>query len=220
MWALTSRALVVATILVACGGPVASGPTDPEPGAASPQAAVDELIRDLRIPDFESAGHLLVPGQAAVASLAEGATFNQVADAIESGDRSVGSNFWAGFAQGAGGFLSGSVSLGTGEDMAEAGIEFTPVEVSLEDGQTRRLVARDVDGYRIDLFASFGAGLANRMIPPVERLLSTQTVDAKTILPELKLMVPSLQVAATEPGLLPSTHQDLLQLIELITRIN
>jgi hypothetical protein len=81
------------------------------------------------------------------------------------------------------------------------------------------MMVRDVDGYRIDLFASFGPGLADKMLPPVERLLSTQTDDARVIISELKTIVPSLIVAGNQPGLSPVVTQQLVQLIELITRV-
>jgi hypothetical protein len=57
------------------------------------------------------------------------------------------------------------------------------------------------------------------MLPPVERLLSTQTEDALMILTELRSIVPSLLVATTLPGLSPVVIQQLVQLVELITRV-
>ncbi len=79
---------------------------------------------------------------------------------------------------------------------------------------------RDVDGYRIDLFASFGAGLADKMISPVERLLGTQTSDARLILTELQGIVPSLLAAAQLPDTPGDVSQQLLALVEVITRVS
>jgi hypothetical protein len=57
------------------------------------------------------------------------------------------------------------------------------------------------------------------MLAPVERLLATQTDDALVILTELKSIVPSLMVATGLPGLSPTVIQQLVQLVELITRV-
>ena len=222
MWRRTLSAILVMMVaLIACARDGDQTATQQRgPGADTPQEAVRELIDHLKEPDFTAASNLLVPGQAALASLVEGATFAQVADAISEGDADVASNFWAGFAQGAGGFLTGTITIGDGPVVTEGETEFQTVDVLLTDGGERRMVTRDVDGFRVDLFASFGGGLADKMIPPVERLLSSQTDDAKTILPALKNVVPSLLVAVNQPDLTPQAIQDILRLVELITRIS
>ena len=222
MWRKTlSAGFVVLITLSACAG---EGPAIAQPetgaGAESPQDAVDELIRHLNAPDFTKASRLVVPGQAAVASLVEGASFAQVADALDHSDAAVASNFWAGFAQGAGGFLAGSVATSNGSVVNEGEVDFHTVEVRLDDGSTRQLYTRDVDGFRIDLFASFGGGLADKMIAPVERLLNSENDDAAIIVPVLKTVVPSLLVAANQDDMTPRSIQDILRLIELITRVN
>ena len=164
MWCKTlSAGLVLVIGLAACAR------DDPAPatalaeigeGAKTPQEAVADLVDFLNTPDFTSAGQLVVPGQAALASLVEGATFVQVADALKGGDAAVASNFWAGFAQGAGSFLSGSVTTSDGPVASEGGLDFHTVEVTLDDGSSRQMLTRDVDGFRVDLFASFAAAVA------------------------------------------------------------
>ena len=92
--------------------------------------------------------------------------------------------------------------------------------MTVSDGTSRTVYTRDVDGHRIDLFASFGAGMAEQMIPPVERLLTISSDESALIQSELKSIVPSLVVATEQPGLSPKAIQDLLRLIELITRVS
>lgn len=215
-----SACLAVLLLATACGG----GSTDessPErgPGAGTPQAAVRELIEHLNAGDFGASAQLAVPNQAALASLAEAATFGEVAEAIRTSDVAVAANFWSGFAQGTGSFLIGNVSTNEGTVVTESGVEFSGVLVIPESQSRREMITRDVDGYRVDLFASFGGGLAGRMIPPVERLLTTDSEDARLILAELQKIVPSLTVATAQPGLPPDSAQHLVQLIELITRL-
>lgn len=222
MWRKAIVAALVLTVgLTACArNDLATAASDVGRGADTPLKAVEELVGLLNTADFAVASALVVPGQPALASLVEGATFAQVADAIEGGDAAVASNFWAGFAQGAGSFLTGSLTTDAGPVITEAELEFHTVDITLEDGSRRQLLARDVNGYRIDLFASFGGGLADKMIPPVERLISSQTDDASIVLPALKTIVPSLLVAANQPETTPQSVQDLLRLIELITRVS
>ena len=80
-------------------------------------------------------------------------------------------------------------------------------------------MVRDVDGQRVDLFASFGASLAGAMVSPVELLLGTSTDESRAILAALREVVPSLLVAASDPDLSPEAVQGILQLVEMITRV-
>ena len=188
-------------------------------GATSPVAAVEELRSMLIAGDFASAGALAVPNQAALASLGEGASFGQVADAITDGDAEIAANFWSGFGQGVGEVLNSELAIEDRGSTTESGVEFFLVGVMPAEGTERLIMTRDVDGQRIDLFASFGAGLAQRMISPVEILLGTSSADSAVILNALQDVVPSLLVSATDPSLSPEAVQDVLQLVELITRV-
>lgn len=213
--------LVCAVMVAACGGgDVASETTiAPGQGADTPGGSVEELVAAIDAADFADASRLAVPGQAALAALAEGATFGEVARALSQGDAGIAANFWTGFAQETGSFLSADVSVVDGETRSEEGVEFHMITVTPTDGSTRSVVVRDVDGYRVDLFASFGSGLADKMTRPVERLLGTNTADARLILAELQDIVPSLHVAASLSGVSPEASQQIIALIEVITRV-
>lgn len=209
-------ALVAAFVFGCSGGdPAPSGPSS----AGTPEEAVSALIAHLDQAEFDAAGSLSMPRQAALASLAEGATFSDVADALKEGDSHVASNFWAGFAQGAGGYLAGATVGETGEPVVLDGVAFHPVMVRPADGPPRTVFVREEDGFRVDLFASFAPGLADRMPPPVERLLTTNTDDARLILGELEMVVPSLMIAANSGDQPSEATQQLLRLVELITRV-
>ncbi len=223
-WAMRASRLLIVVVAVgigACGGGVetVSPSGTAGPGADTSQEAVLELIDHLNVPDFSAASHLAVPNQAALASLAEGATFSEVAEALKGGDATVAANFWAGFAQGSGSYLTGTLTTAEGSTVSQDAGDFQTIVITPETGGDRVMMLRDVDGYRIDLFASFGPGLAGKMLAPVERLLGTQTDDARVILAELKNIVPSLMVATNLPGLSPVVIQELVQLVELITRV-
>ena len=219
---LTPRAVVLLAALAVAGcGPGDTVDTAPEqpPGAETPTAAVEGLIEAIHEPDFPAAGRLSVPGQAALAALAEGATLDEVAESLEADDGQVSANFWSGFAQGAGGFLTGDVSAAEDGLVEGDGYQFHSVSVQSADGEPRTLLVRDEDGYRVDIFASFGPALADKMIAPVERLLTTQTEDSRLILNELQAIVPSLLVAASQPGTSATASQEIVALVEVITRV-
>lgn len=215
-------ALTAALLLAGCNGaPVATEPSiTPGPGAESPTAAVNDLVAALNEPDFSAASRLAVPGQAALAALAEGATFGEVARALREGDEEVAANFWSGFAQGSGTFLSQDVTATESGTLSEGDIEFHTITVQSTEGNPRMILVREDDGYRVDLFASFGSGLADKMITPTERLLAAQTEDSRLILAELQGIVPSLMVAASMPGTTGEASQQILALIEVITRVS
>lgn len=219
---LESALIAVVLTVVSCSANPSADSVEalaPAPGASSPTEAVNELVAAISVPDFSGASHLAMPGHAALASLAEGATFGDVAGAIRDGDQEVASNFWAGFAQGAGSFLSGDIGVDDAGTVSRDDVEFHQVSVTTEDGGARSVLIQEADGYRIDLFASFGAGLADKMMGPVERLLNTQSEDARLILANLKGIVPSLLVASELPGTSAEVSQRLLALVEVITRV-
>jgi len=216
-----SLALALALAAAACSGD-ATPPAESivaGPGADTPIEAVDGLVRAINEPDFVAASRLAVPDQAALASLAEGATFGAVAEALRQGDEEVAANFWSGFAQGAASFLTEDVVVTEDETFTQDDLQFHQLAVTPAAGESRSLLVRNADGYRVDLFASFGAGLSDKMIAPVERLLVTQTDDARLILARLQSIVPSLLAAARLPGTPGDVSQRLLALVEVITRV-
>lgn len=219
---LKLEALLLAIVLcvVGCTGesvdPIQTVPAGK--GAASPTEAVDELVAALNAPDFADASRLAVPGQSALAALAEGAAFGDVAAALRDGDEEIAANFWSGFAQQTGSFLADGVSTVDDGLVTHDDVELHLVAVTSANGETRSVLLQESDGYRIDLFASFGPGLADKMMGPVERLLTTQTEDSRLIMENLRDVVPSLLIAAELPGTSTDVSQRLLALVEVITR--
>ena len=206
-------------VAASCGGSSDAEEVDGfGPGGTSPEAAVRALVGHLDAAEFSEASDLSVPGHAALASLAEGASFSAVASALALEDTTVAANFWAGFAQGSALFLQGEIVTEDDEIVTHEGLEFHGVLVMPEGNTERVMYTRDVDGWRIDVFASFGAGLAGRMVPQVERVLAADTDDARLIRAELSAIVPSLHVAAASDELPPQFRQEVLKLIEVISR--
>lgn len=214
-----AASLLAVLVVVACGGSGGTTTLTLGDGAESPTAAVEDLHTLLAEGDFAAAGSLAVPDHAALASLAEGATTGDVAAALRDGDTEIAANFWGGFAQGVAETLDGEVVVEDLGTTTEQGVEFHVVGLTPENGPQQMLITRDVDGQRIDLFASFGAGLAGGMMSPVQTLLGSSNADAEALLVALQDVVPSLLVAARDESLTPEAAQDVLQLVELITRV-
>jgi len=210
---------VLLLALVACSAEGGTTTVTLGEGASDPVAAIEDLRSLLAQGDFGAAGSLAVPGQAVLASLGEGATPSAVAASLENGDGEVAANFWTGFAQGVGETFTGEVTVEDLGTTSQEGVEFFVVGVTPEGGDQRQMVTRDVDGQRVDLFATFGAGLAEGMMGPVELLLGSSNEDSQMILSALQDVVPSLLVAANDESLSPDSVQRILQLVELITRV-
>ncbi|HEY5891053.1 MAG TPA: hypothetical protein VIW94_10180 [Acidimicrobiia bacterium] len=217
---MTNFLVLAALVLVSCSGDRGADPDDGfGSGADSAEEAVTELLVHLSSGEFSAAVPLTIPGQAALASLAEGATVEDVANGLRDGDETIANNFWSGFAQTVEpALLEAPAVIGSSPATVED-VAFTVVTVS-GGAVERTFTTRDLEGHRIDIFATFGPSLAARLYAPVERLFESTDPDAAFILGELREQVPALHMAAQTPGLAPNVVQDILQLIELITRIN
>src|SRR5690606_39312047 len=109
MWREIAVMMTLLAGLAACGGDGATpGPSN---GAETATAAVEALITAFDVPDFASVAGLAMPGQAALASLAEGASFGDVAEALRGDGVQVSAYFWSGFARGGGGSRDGDLAI-------------------------------------------------------------------------------------------------------------
>jgi hypothetical protein len=148
--------LALAVAVAACsGGGGTDVPDDPGNGASSPEAAVSELLGHLKLGEFGEAVPLAIPGQAVLASLAEGATVEDVANGLRDGDELIVNNFWSGFAQTVEPFLIDTPELAGSEPVETQGVSFDVVTVRSTGGE-RTFTTRDVEGHRVDIFATFG----------------------------------------------------------------
>jgi hypothetical protein len=219
MWSRSLGALVLAVLaLLGCSGPEDPGAQSGS-GGETPEQAVEDLFALLSAGEFGSAASLAVPEQSALAALAEGAAVEDVVSGLRDGDEGIAANFWSGFAQSIDGFLAEGVEVVGSEAVSTEGVDFTIVEIVTGGGDVHHVATRDVDGHRVDLFATFGPALAGRLYPQIELLFETTSEDASFILSRMREQVPSLYRAVETPDLAPNVVQELLQLIELITRM-
>lgn len=207
--------VVVLAGLSACSSP-GDAPASTSVAAVSPTSVVETLVQALQAGDFDTAAAVTVDGHAALLTLAEGADTSEVASALADPESPVTANFWSGFAQ----TLSDPVSLDgvatEGEVVEEGSRRF--LRVALGSSDARSLVLTEDGGWKIDLLATFGPALADRLIAPVEGALSSADTDAATVLAALIGQADSLRFAAQDESLPETNYQSLLALIERIAR--
>lgn len=214
---LSGILLVGIVLLAACSDEPPTETTVPQDLGS--EAAIRSLLVAIQAGDFETAASLTDGEQAGLLTLAEGGDATDVVEAIEDGGASVAANFWSGFAQTLEpGAEPESWPVDVGEEVAEGDRVLVPVDVVPPDGEPRVFFLRQDGTWRVDMMATFGPILAQRLTPPVETLLSSANPDASTVLSLLVESVPSLQVAAARGELEPDIHQAVLGLIERITR--
>lgn len=211
-------ALLGLFLLAACApeeGPVTT--VGPEAGPAEVVASLFEAIEEGR---FEDTVALTDAEQTGLVTLAEGADATDVVDVLEDGGAAVTSNFWSGFAQ-----TLDAETLAANRDIQVAGtttvdgVEFARVVVTLEEAtQSQTFLLRRDERWVIDMMATFGPVLAERLVPAVEDLLSSANSNASSVLARLNDAVPSLRAAMEQLELPSGTHQAMLGLIERVTR--
>ncbi len=213
------RPLVVAVTTLAV---VLAGCTDETDGSAEdvdPEGVVAIILGLVSEDRFTEATDLTDLHQAELLLLLEGVPADDILSRIEDEGTVVGSNFWEGFAESSSPGLSddsGVSAQGEVEIGAERGYL---VAVTLSNGQERRWVVRSTSsGPVVDLFASFASGFAGSLIAPVERLLGNDSEDARRLLGLLVGELASLEVAATDPNITPTESQEIITLIERISR--
>ncbi len=214
-----SRLLLVVLLLagVACRGeePI---PDETVPSDLDPAGVVRTVLLAVDEGRFDDTPPLTDLAQAGLLTLAEGADANDVVDALGSGE-AVAANFWSGFAQTLDpAFEPDALELEVGDTITEEGHQYVAVTATPPAGDPLTFVVRREGGWRIDLMATFGPVLAERLIPPVEALLSSANTNAGVVLAELRRAAPSLRVAADSPTLAPESHQSILTLLERVTR--
>jgi hypothetical protein len=179
------------------------------PGASAPATAVTELLAALSAGDFERAAQLTVDDQ----MLSIAVTGNVPTDALQgvlaTGGSDIGRNYWESFAANLEGFLGvrpDQVTTGSVSEIEVDGVSFAIVALTVPgDSIPRRLVVQQTDGWKVDVVASFGPALAQRL----GRAAEAFRVDpsAADILASLSRQRSSLQVSLDAPGLDPETAQ-------------
>lgn len=218
MYRFLSWGVTALVVLTACAGEPAE-PEPPLPDELSPVAVTETLLRAVGEGDFATATALTDTRQAALLALAEGVDATEVVRALEDDGRAVAANFWSGFAQTLdAGFPPEELFIEAEETESEDGNEFVAVRVVVGPDDSRTFYLRRADGWKVDLVATFGPILAERLVTRVDMLLGSANVNAGAVLAEWSRALPSLRVAA-RGDISPAAHQSLIALIERLGRL-
>lgn len=217
---LPHSALLLAVVIIACACSEAdTGPDGTVVADLDPTGVVRTLLEAVDEGRFDDTPALTDGAQAGLLTLAEGADANDVVGTLADGGAAVAANFWSGFAQTLDpDFDPDALEYEVGDVITEEDREFVLVTATPPDAEPLTFVVRQDGGWRLDLMATFGPVLAERLIPPVEALLSSANTNAAVVLAELRDAAPSLKVAADSPALPPASHQTILTLLERVTR--
>jgi hypothetical protein len=209
---MPSIALVVALTVAACSpAPEESTTQAPvsQPGAADPRAAVEGMLDALEAGDFERAAALTVDDQMLAIAVTGNVPTDALQGVLDTGGADIGANYWESFATNVQSFLGvgpGAVTTGAVDDVEVAGVRFATVELQVPvDAARRRFVVQQGDGWKVDVVATFGPALAQRLGKAADGFRSDPS--AADILASLVRQRPSLEVALAAPGLDAETTQ-------------
>lgn len=180
-----------------------------EPGVADPAMAVTELLDSLASGDFERASQLTVDDQMLSIAVTGNVPTEALHGVLATGGSDIGQNYWQSFTANLEGFLGvgpDQVSTGAVSEIDVDGVSFASVQLLVPgDSARRRLVVQRTDGWKVDVVASFGPALAQRLGRAAEAFRADPS--AAEILASLVRQRPSLQVSLDAPGLEAETAQ-------------
>ncbi|MPZ52375.1 MAG: hypothetical protein GEU79_06510 [Acidimicrobiia bacterium] len=194
-----------------------------EPGdtadSVDPEGVVTTAIDLMSQERYNDIAGLTDTSQAELLLLLEGMPPDDILSTMEEESTVVAANFWEGFGESSAGGLQADASVSAQSEVEIGSERGFVVTVTLPDGRQKRWVVRDSpDGPVIDLFASFASGFAGSLIGPVDRLLTEQTEDGRRLLGLLVSQLDSLGVASDDPNITTTESQEIITLIERISR--
>lgn len=211
---------VTATLLVACGRGDLTETTTATADVTPPDQVAMLVMEGVRVGDPISAADWTVLEQMPWLAMAEGASIQQAAAVLDEGTRQVAINYWKGFSEGSG--LPG-LEIG-GVDEADVGsYRFATVTFGPGIGSRNelRLVLRLEDQWRVDLIASFGAALAQRLRDALDIIAANRGPDAERLAELISNQRDSVLIASESDNLNQPSRQaleDLAGAIELLRR--
>lgn len=202
--------LILAGFLsVGCNSDLTTTSTDAASDGREAVEVAEALLEALQTGDYAAAAALTFPDQLAWVVMAEGGSLTQAAEMLDSGLDQVAANYWQGFGETT---QLSEVAVRGVEESEVRGVRFAVVAL---DGKLR-LILRNLDGWRVDIIASFAPTLVNRLIEAAQVVDANRGDQATTMLAMLAEQRPSVEVASAQPELPETTKSDLLSLLEML----
>jgi hypothetical protein len=200
-------------LLVACS----SGGTVPSVTAAAgsdlpPDDVAKEVVAALGGGDPTVIAGLTDLQPMAWVALAEGATVEDAAGIDEENALAVAANFWTGFLDSAG--LAGE-DVANVEAFTEGATDFARLDLA-----SGAIVLNERDGWRIDVIASFGAPLAERLLSAVEVVVANHSPEADVLRTMLGDERDAVAVAVADPSITTSAREAVAEVLAAIDSLN
>ena len=145
-------------------------------GAESPELAVSAIISGLSQGDDAMLGDATLSDQLGLLALVEGASTSDASAALGFASEQVAARFWRSFADGISDFIDSGVEgirIGDVAVIDVPGARYATVAVSFPlDSADRVFVVTDVDGWKVDLVATFPGAFVSSFPFAVERASS------------------------------------------------
>lgn len=145
-------------------------------------------------------------------ALAEGATVEQAATIAKEEAVAVASNFWTGFLDTAG---LGGTGIGSIEAFTEGDTNFARLDLGAGS-----IVLNQADTWRIDVIASFGAPLAERLLSAVEVIVANRSSEADLLREMLRAERDAVSVAIADPAITSSARIAVEEVLAAIDTID
>ena len=204
-------ALGAAALLIACDRGGSTETTTATPDVAPPEQVVAVVVEAILAGDTALAADQTVQEQMPWLAMAEGASIQQAADVLDVGARQVAINYWQGFSEG-----SGLPDLAVGRvEEAEVG-NHRFASVVLGSGNDLRIVLRLEDQWRVDVIASFGSALAERLRDALDIVAANRGADAERLTELISNQRDSVAIASENANLNDPSRQALEDLGDAI----
>ena len=199
-------------LVVACGGSATASSVTPSTAVIPPDEVADEVATALDGGDPMVVAGLTDLRPMPWLALVEGATVEEAAG-IDVGKNglAVAANFWTGFLESAG--LAGDQVAGI-EAFTEGTTDFARLEL-----RSGSIILKQSDAWRIDVIASFGAPLAERLLSAVEVVVANRSPEADVLREMLRAERDAVAVAMADPSITTSARaavEDVLAAIDSI----
>jgi hypothetical protein len=201
-------ALFMVGLLVGCS-PAGKPPTTTTAADSQTAEMVAITVLDaLAAADPGVAASHTLTDQMAWLAMAEGASIEEAAALLDSGADQVAVNYWTGFME------AGSLPAVVVDAVDET--EVGSHSFALVRAGELRLVLREGLSWKVDVVASFGAALAERLVEAAGLVASNRGDEADRLRLLLLDQRDSVEVASTDPSLTGPAQQGLAALAEAL----
>ena len=204
---------LIGLLVVACGGGgTVASVTAPAGPDLPPDDVANEVVLALDGGDPAVIAGLTDLRPMAWVALAEGASVEEAAGIDDENALDVAANFWTGFLDSAG---------LVGEDVARVDA-FTEGETDFArlDLASGSIVLNQSDSWQIDVIASFGAPLAERLLSAVEVVVANRSPEADVLRTMLQDERDAVAVAVADPAITTSAREAVEKLLAAIDSID